>query len=96
MHAPMPVLSGSHSHGMALLFRMTVLTPIIVPIAQKPSHGSQRKNAEARSGVPLCLGLSFAGTGFRSFLFPVSEDVLHRFLNHSSQHCFDKGHGFLL
>ena len=56
IHTPIPVLSGSHSNGMALLFRMTVLTPIIVPIAQKPSHGSQRKNAEARSGVPLVWG----------------------------------------
>lgn len=77
-------------------------------VSDDGSHAHHRSNStEAVSrlttkkcGSPFrrspCLGLSFAGTGFRSFLVPVAEDFLHRFLNHSSQHCFDKGHGFLL
>ena len=52
----MAVWGGSHAHEMALLIWNTVLPAVIVQKQRKPSHGSQRKNAEVRSGVPLVWG----------------------------------------
>ena len=53
-------------------------------------HRPEEKEADRRPttkkcGSPPwrspCWGLSFAKTSFRSFLFPVFEDVLHRFID---------------
>ena len=78
---PIPFLRGSHSHEKALLFQKTVFPTVIVPREKE----AVRRLTTKKCGSPLrhspCLGLSFAGTGFRSFLFPVFEDVLHRFID---------------
>ena len=52
----MAVWGGSHAHEMTLLIWNTVLPAVIVQEQRSPSHGSQRKNAEARFGVPLVWG----------------------------------------
>lgn len=52
----MAVWGGSHAHEMPLLIWNTVLPAVIVQEQRSPSHGSQRKNAEARFGVPLVWG----------------------------------------
>ena len=94
---PIFVLRGSHSHEMALLFWMTILSTILVPVEKDTA----RRPTTKKCGSPLrrspVWGLSFAKAGFRSFLldFEVFEDFLHCFLGGCHQHCFDKSHRFL-
>lgn len=52
----MAVWGGSRAHEMALLIWNTVLPAVIVQKQRKPTDGLQRKNAEARFGVPLDWG----------------------------------------
>ena len=92
---PIFVLCGSHSHEVALLFPMTIFSTIIVQKKRKPPDDPQRKNAEARLGVPF-VGIVVRQNELPLFLldFEVFEDFLHCFLGGSHQHCFDECHCF--
>ena len=101
---PMLFLRGSHSHEERFLFRLTILTPVIVPVAKE----SVRRATTKKCGSPLrrapCLGLSFARADFRSFLFPIFQDVIqclvqcsfHALFHDSHDLCFKDGLLFLL
>ena len=72
----MAVWGGSHAHEMTLLIWNTGSPGCHRPEAKE----AVRRPTTKKCGSPLrrspCLGLSFAGTGFRSFLFPVFEKVI--------------------
>lgn len=88
----MSVLRGSHSHEKALLFQKTVFPTAIVPVEKE----AVRRLTTKKCGSPLrrspCLGLSFAGTGFRSFLFEVLEKVIQCFIQSGFQALFHDAH----
>ena len=74
----MAYICGSLSHEVGFLFRRTVYPTVNVQKKREPSNGKQRKKAEVRFTAALIVENRNGQAGFRPFLLPSLEDILHR------------------
>ena len=79
----MAYICGSLSHEVGFLFRRTVYPTVNVQKKREPSNGKQRKKAEVRFTAALIVENRNGQAGFRPFLLPSLEDILHRCIQRS-------------